>query len=139
MSWTIESWANFEQNCNELLRKPENKIDLPETGFNYSTMFLLANEYLEREEHLERESKELAKKFLKDNKPKKLATNKKSKNGKRLEEWQYQFLMEKFMKNSRPDPKRLEKYAGEINVTKDKVKNWFQNYRAKKRREKNFL
>ena len=139
MSWTIESWAKFEEQFEQEKLEKKEKIKFNQKAV-YKTIFLPTTEFFpEYTENINKNNKRNKRNNL-NNKisqtPKKQKTNQKNpKRGRRLEEWQYEILFQNFKENTTPDSNEIKEIAEELKITSDKVKNWFQNYRAKIRRE----
>ena len=161
LMWTIESWAKLEEDF-ERAKKNENKWKPFDDSFVYKTISLMwENKHLEedrttasreknkknatkKKEHklqLEKKSEKNKKKRKNEqiSKPKKRYKN--DPNGKvnsrMLYNYQYQILEERFQLKNYPSNDDIEEIAKELEITIEKVKNWFYNRRKKRKKEKN--
>eukprot|EP01091_Cochliopodium_minus_P002630 TRINITY_DN12478_c0_g1_i1.p1 TRINITY_DN12478_c0_g1~~TRINITY_DN12478_c0_g1_i1.p1 ORF type:complete len:179 (-),score=59.28 TRINITY_DN12478_c0_g1_i1:23-559(-) len=164
MSWTIESWAKFEENFERSQKEGKKKIVFNENSV-YQTIYLSYSEYLPQKQN-EPKKIESKRQNPKRNKMINSSDNKKNKNvensnvinfspqnenenknkthrmkkdsnfkkGGMLKEWQYEHLLKVFEVNNLPNTTEIEDISKDLKITFDKVKNWFQNHRAKLRR-----
>lgn len=142
MSWTIEQWKKFEENYNKCIADPKNIIKFNENT-KYKTIYLPYNidddsSKINKKSKLSKninKSKPMNKHKLTNNYKKNKQCD--NKNGQLLKKWQYDYLLKIFEDNHYPSPNKITDISKHLCITYNKVKNWFQNYRAKLRKLNN--
>jgi hypothetical protein len=149
MSWTIDQWKKFEENYQQCIKNPNNKIHFNENAI-YKTMYLPYN----TEQFKSKPNSEFKLKLdnIRNNeinvvgkvnkvRNNKININKKVTLGVRrerklLKKWQYQYMLKIYKDNCHPDSILIQEISTAVKVPCNKVKNWFQNHRAKLRKIK---